>query len=532
MAWKIQIKRLVPLMVALLWTFVSVFIINELMIGQILSISARAGILVSLFTYPFFGWLADTRYGRYKVIKYSLHILWITSVFYCLLSVVLELLSAYGVLEDLEGKQHAVYVSWYIVLGLGLGGLLANIIQFSIDQLQDRSSEEITSFLRWTGLAWFLTFPIGTLVRECIVFNSVIGNSLVIPAILTVSLCLDYVLSSTLVKEPVSSNSAVTIFRVLSYAMRNKYPRLRSTHPYWNNSFSARIDLAKTEYGGPFTANQVEDTKAFWRIIALMVFGTILGSFTVCLVEEEGKMKYYYKNGMGAGTKCDINLLEVALIEYVSIILISLVLLALYCLPCSHFKNYVNNIPILSRFSVGMFILILSISGYGILEVVGHFLNHRDHVEAFSCAYDLTSYQTGVAFLVDYKWSLIPKSLRYLSQYLLMTTGAEFLCAQSPYSMKGLLFGLSFGFMGIFSAINYSWMVPFRKALKHSTLSVRVGCGTIYFFSIVIILLVTSICFLCTYKFYKRRQRNDDEEYPQEIHTVDAYSEGLLTNEE
>ena len=83
----------------------------------------------SLFLYPFFGWLADMKYGRYTVIKVSLYIVWI-----------LELLSAYGKIKDLERKQSAVRIAWFIVLSIGLGGLLANIVQFGIDQLQDGSS--------------------------------------------------------------------------------------------------------------------------------------------------------------------------------------------------------------------------------------------------------------------------------------------------------------------------------------------------------------------------------------------------------
>ena len=41
----------------------------------------------------------------------------------------------------------------------------------------------------------------------------------------------------------------------------------RSAFTYWEEDIPPHIDLGKSKYGGPFTTEEVEDTKAFLRII-------------------------------------------------------------------------------------------------------------------------------------------------------------------------------------------------------------------------------------------------------------------------
>ncbi len=506
------------LLVVTIWLFISTCILEKLISSNALgskfyNFSSKTGACISTLTYMFFGWLADTRYGRYKVIKYSLHILWITSVFYCLLSVVLELLSAYGVLEDLEGKQHAVHVSWYIVLGLGLGGLLANIIQFSIDQLQDRSSEEITSFLRWGGLVWLISIPVTHIPYNYLNRYCKIANSIILPAMLTLALCLDYFCVSLLMKNPVSSNPLSIIFRIMRFATYNKYPLRRSAHSYWNSSFCARIDLAKTEYGGPFTANQVEDTKAFWRIVPIIVCASLFFSLIFLVTSDVDRMKYSLTR--------DNELVE-DFFQYLGILIIGIALALFELMLCSRVRTYVNNTPILIRSIFGMIILLASILSCGIIEAVGNHLNNNDTYNNKSvCVFYLDQYQLHY-FPLSYKWMVIPYSLQYWGGYLMAITAIEFHCAQSPYSMKGLLAGLWFGCLGGSSGLHYAWLLPFQTAIKNSRIGQYIGCGAVYFFSIFLILLFMTFCFCCIWKLYKplQERRSGREE---EIVDVDYY---------
>ena len=58
---------------------------------------------------------------------------------------------------------------------------------------------------------------------------------------------------------------------VLKYARKHKCPENRSAFTYWEEDIPPRIDLGKHKYGGPFTTEEVEDTKTFFSILLLLV---------------------------------------------------------------------------------------------------------------------------------------------------------------------------------------------------------------------------------------------------------------------
>ena len=85
---------------------------------------------------------------------------------------------------------------------------------------------------------------------------------------------------SMLLKEPVTQNPFKLIHKVIRYAINNKYPAYRSAFTYCEDELPSRIDFGKSKYGGPFTIEQVEDVKTFFRILV----GIFLSSL-YCLVE-------------------------------------------------------------------------------------------------------------------------------------------------------------------------------------------------------------------------------------------------------
>ena len=66
-------------------------------------------------------------------------------------------------------------------------------------------------------------------------------------------------------------NPFKNIYRVLKYAWKHKVPERRSAFTYWEENIPPRIDLGKDKYGGPFTTEEVEDTKTFLRILPLLL---------------------------------------------------------------------------------------------------------------------------------------------------------------------------------------------------------------------------------------------------------------------
>ena len=57
---------------------------------------------------------------------------------------------------------------------------------------------------------------------------------------------------------------------IVKYAWQHKCPVNRSAFTYWENDIPSRIDLGKNKYGGPFTNEEVEDTKTFFCILLLL----------------------------------------------------------------------------------------------------------------------------------------------------------------------------------------------------------------------------------------------------------------------
>ena len=71
--------------------------------------------------------------------------------------------------------------------------------------------------------------------------------------------------------QPVQQNPYRTVYKVLNFARKNKYPLQRSAFTYCDNCPPSRIDFAKERYGGPYTTEQVENVKTLLRVLLLLI---------------------------------------------------------------------------------------------------------------------------------------------------------------------------------------------------------------------------------------------------------------------
>ena len=58
---------------------------------------------------------------------------------------------------------------------------------------------------------------------------------------------------------------------MIQFARKHKCPVQRSAFTYNNDYIPSRIDFAKERYGGPFTTEQVENVKTFFRILLVLL---------------------------------------------------------------------------------------------------------------------------------------------------------------------------------------------------------------------------------------------------------------------
>ena len=75
-------------------------------------------------------------------------------------------------------------------------------------------------------------------------------------------------------------NPFKNILKVIIYTLTHKHPERRSALTYWESKIPSRIDFGKQKYGGPFTNEEVEDMKAFFRLLLVifLLFGFFLTS--------------------------------------------------------------------------------------------------------------------------------------------------------------------------------------------------------------------------------------------------------------
>jgi peptide/histidine transporter 3/4 len=197
--------------------------------------------------------------------------MWIAAVIATMSSVVAHLHESYGGIHS-----YLVAVAFF-AMAVGLGGFQATIIQFGLDQLHDASTSEIKSFIIWfvwTAYCQGIPMDFGF---TCLGKASRIYKLLFVCVNLSLAMILVYTCNHCLIKEPIKQNPLKLVYKVISYAIRNKYPRQRSAFTYCEDELPSRIDFGKSKYGGPFTTEQVEDVKTFLRFIPLAIVGGVLG---------------------------------------------------------------------------------------------------------------------------------------------------------------------------------------------------------------------------------------------------------------
>ena len=80
----------------------------------------------------------------------------------------------------------------------------------------------------------------------------------------------------------------------------------------------------------------------------------------------------------------------------------------------------------------------------------------------------------------------------------------EFICAQSPHSMKGLLIGLSFAIRGLFDLLSSLLLVPFK--FSHFSFP---SCGMEYYMMTIVVGVVGLAVYVCVARKYKLRERDE-----------------------
>ena len=375
--------------------------------------------LVALFfvSAPLSGWLADAKFGNYKIFRVGAVLLFIARVINCLLLILEELVWESDVLKEIQlylGVCFLVvdYCACFVT-GLPLG----------LDQMPDASSSKITSYIAWFVWSLFAGCFLGgtfEILKEYCIAEAMHSNYILIWELLLI-LCMSIVLVSIflfspkwLIIEPKSPQSLKTIYQVLKFAAKHKVPLNRSAFTYWEQDIPSRIDLGKSKYGGPFTTEQVEDVKTVLRLLAISV--PIMFQFFCLTLLGETIGKIGHIPGLNVCTTEVVHQFTNSIFWYGC--------LATFVYEFLIYPFVRNRLPsILKRIGGLSLLATLVIFVCFILKLV-RYLTHSSETVTEWIAHILHQSTTGVLSL------------------LLMNLILQFISAQSPYNMRGLLLSL------------------------------------------------------------------------------------------
>ena len=458
-------------------------------------VAPSIALAIMIFISPIAGWLADVHFGRYKVLKWSIWVMWSSCMLLTMNTVVAKMVNNY--------KHSAIFeVAMFVLMEVGLVGYISNIIQFSMDQLPDASTEAIVSFIRWITWTFFSSGATLNYALFCVDKKYELIGLLVVCTSLTLAVCLDCIFNHCLNKEPTTKNPFKLVMQVIRYTIKTKQPRYRSAFTYCEDEPPVRMDFGKSKYGGPFTTEQVEDVKTFLRLlIVIFVSGSLPGP-SLFLAYAESKLTNQFLDTHeiveGCYTAKDLSFLNYGC---------GILAIPLYdFFICPIFYKYIPSLSSYWKVLLGFILLMMKMLGFIIIDLISTHANNTSENQTMECIFRSA---TGVfKDVMDYRWFSILEILDCLSFIFIIFGTVEFFCAQIPYSMKGIFMGVLVSILCIFFAIGVSIFIPFTLDLPIWDKS-SLGCGFWCFFTDALIISIGLLLTAAIIKWYKKRKRED-----------------------
>ena len=470
--------------VVLTWGFVNLVIYNFAMNG-IASYNRRQYAYFAFIVIPISGLVADSFSGRYKFIKCCNCIMWLASLVLCVTYLVTYLNQTGSKITE------HVRIGAFFLLHVGMGCSQVNMVQFSMDQLQDASSAHIITYIKWYVWSYFASVCTATFIQLCTCIQYLTVASLLPFGLLSYVLCSDFIFNKAIIKEPVLQNPLKLIYKVLKFSAINRYPKLRNSYTYWNRS---RIDLAKTVFGGPFANEEVEDVKTFFRICTIFVFAAIIITATM---STEILISELYKTISICSDFTSCMSKQLVLKSGYYFILVCIPACELLILP--FVRKKLPYLKILIRMVVGGACCLLSL-----LIVLALALSNQLCNKYYTNTTNVS--QIKIEMEKPLYWYIGPSVLNCIGIYLGMVTGTEFICAQCPYTMKGLIYGVLYFFLGTgFTLIYYLDLIKIKTfTIYHNIILKDISLSLLINTSIVLLFGIISIIGVCCYKSRKR----------------------------
>ncbi len=493
-------------LVILFWTFTSFAVLVYPQYFQVEMLALNGVTIVML---PLTGVLSYTFNSRYKVISCGLRLMCLSIFVYNMLLATKNYIN--------KAIFQAVASAMAILTAIGLSGTFPSVLSLGIDQLIDACSSDITSYISWIAWTLYLANFLLPVTQNCIPICYSIESpflSLLLPILCTIAVVLDILLNQWIEKELMTHNPLKLIFQVLKYAASNKYPRLRSSFAIWDEKCS-RVDLGKAKYGGPFTAEQVEDVKTFFRILPVLIVAALFScTMSILGYSLNTEMFHYQDNNFMSDCSSSVKHYLMNCYERLTILylpnLVIIVIIPLHEWLVYPFlaKHNIDKIKILHKIVLGTLLLFATQIFHFSFEIIGTIVNRNNNATCFLQA-DEGDLVNNRVIQFSYKVLIVPQLFVGLSSYILLTGIMEFICAQSPYSMRGLLFGITFCVCFLPLPVASYLLRQLSKTIKPTTTR---SCGIWFYTCLGMSTLAVLGVGFCVKQWYSPRQREEDNE--------------------
>ena len=497
--------------------------------------------VIAIFS-PMAGLLTDIRFSRYKTILCSSYVIiaHTTTLFLVIIIFTTALRSKKSFdIENIQGKSFLFFFFVYTgIFAVTYIIFIINGIQFGMDQLHASPTEDSILYIHWyvwiyytcsliTEVPWNFLFydswDFENIKSSHIQISGFCLAALILSTIMlffTVSLCAIRYRKVWFLLEPAGVNPYKLVYEVIKFAYQHKVPLRRSAFTYCDEETQTRLDVGKLKYGGPFTTKQVEDVKAFWGILKVLIsigpaflLQTVMQSL-LPLFARHGNI--FLPNSNSTGHVNEVHLEGVTRYILISNGLLS-PLLVVICIPfylCWIRPRILYHIPgMLRRIGLAILLMTISLSSTFLMDVMVHVNNTENSGCMFKTFSNLTPKDSDYipdAFLSP---PLYQNMYFFITQHVLSSLAdmlfdiavLEFICSQSPYSMKGLLLGIFFSIRSLFQAISIISVIPFGTVWKIESLS----CGSGFYAMYIVIGLFEFVLFSCVSKRYKYRDMNE-----------------------
>ena len=299
-----------------------------------------------------------------------------------------------------------------------------------------------------------------------------------------------------------TNNPYKIVYNVLKYALYHKSPENRSAFTYWENKIPSRVDLGKNKYGGPFSEEDVENVKTFWRIVAVLLstFGLFIPYYHVITFA----VTRYINTFKGATTALNGQASYTLYLGLDSQIILLVPLFELVIIPLFPKIEYFI-LKALRAIGVSYILILIALLCMIVLDLIGHNVTPGDVV----CATALPSTRDDLV-QISYLYYSIPLVFSGLADALSFLYVLEFIISQAPSNMSGMIVGTFFSIHTLYVTIGgifIFWNIggPGRISCSFWVLLIQIG-----------ICVIGMIIYILVARWYRRRRK--DEDY--EVHAV------------